>query len=151
MILGRKLKNLIENWKNFLKESSHSAEYDSAHIVLSKNKQILIVRRTSNDRWMPHHYAFPGGKIETGEDVVAGLCRECKEEVNLTVKPENCHFLSDVSKKLGHKFYLATDFDGDVHLNNEHDDFKWINPKDISNFKTVPDLIDVVAAVKESI
>lgn len=145
------MKKIFKNWKNFLKESAESSECDSAHIVLSKNKQILIVRRASNDEWMPHHYAFPGGKIEIGEDVVAGLCRECKEEVNLTVKPENCHFLSDVSKKLGHKFYLATEFDGEVRLNNEHDDFKWINPKELNKFKTVPDIIRVVAAIKESI
>lgn len=142
------MKNLIENWKNFLKQSS---ECDSAHVVLSKDNKILIVRRAHDDEWMPHHYALPGGKIEIGEDIVSALCRECKEEVNLTVKPENCRLLRSVSDKLGHKFYLATDFEGDVRLNSEHDDFKWINPQELNKFKTVPDLVHVVAAVMESL
>lgn len=148
MILGRKLKNFIQNWKKFLSESISA---DSAHAVLIKNGQILIVRRSKTDQWKPHHYAFPGGKIQNNEDVLTGLARECKEETNLTIEPQNFIFLQSVSDKLGHKFYLATQFDGEVRLNNEHDDFRWINPKDLSSFNTVSDVQIVIKAALESI
>lgn len=148
MILGRKLKNFIQNWKKFLAES---AEVDSAHAVLIKNGQILIIRRSKTDQWKPHHYAFPGGKIENSEDVLSGLARECKEEINLTIEPQNFKFLQSISDRLGHKFYLATQFDGEIRLNNEHDDFKWVNPKELSNFNTVPDVQIVIKAALESI
>lgn len=148
MILEKKSNNLIKNWKKFLEES---ISRDSAHAVLIKDGKILILRRASNDPWMPHHYAFPGGNIENGENTINGLCRECAEEIGLSIKSENCHFLSDISYKLNHKFYLVTQFDGSLRLNNEHDDFKWVNPKELSNFKTVPDLIAVVNAALQQI
>lgn len=146
MILEHKLKNYIQNWKKFLAES---ASGDSAHAVLVKDGKILIVRRSTDDAWMPNHYGFPGGKIEAGESIVDALSRECKEETNLIIKPENFKFLAKVSNKLGHKFYLVTQFEGDVSLNDEHDDFKWINPKELSNFITVPDLVTVIEATME--
>lgn len=148
MILGLKLKNFIQNWKNFLAESISE---DSAHAVLVKDGKFLIVRRSASDSWMPNHYAFPGGKIENGEDTIAGLCRECQEELNLTIQPKNCHFLDKISNKIGHKFYLITSFDGDIKLNSEHNDFKWVNPKELSNFKTVPDITTVITAVLQHI
>lgn len=146
--MEQNLNNFIQNWKKYLTES---ISRDSAHAILIKDGKILIVRRSHNDPWMPHHYAFPGGNIENGENTVEGLCRECAEEIGLSIKPENCKFLSDISSKLRHKFYLITQFDGNLRLNNEHDDFKWVNPKELSNFKTVPDLITVVSAVLQQI
>lgn len=140
------MKNFIQNWKKFLAESTAK---DSAHAVLIKDGKILIIRRSAADAWMPQHYAFPGGKIENSENTADGLARECKEELNLVIKPENFKFLQSISDKLGHKFYLTTDFEGDIRLNNEHDDFKWVNPKELSNFKTVPDLIHVIKAALE--
>ena len=98
---------------------------------------------------MPDHYAFPGGKFEKGEDALDAICRECKEETNLDIDKNNIVFLNTISNELGHKFYLAKNFSGDLKLNNEHSDFKWVNPKELSSFKTVPDVIIVAKAALE--
>ena len=139
-------RSFSKKWNYFLKEN---ANLNSAHVVLVKDNQILLLKRASNDAWMPDHYAFPGGKFEKGEDALDAICRECKEETNLDIDKNNIVFLNTISNELGHKFYLAKNFSGDLKLNNEHSDFKWVNPKELSSFKTVPDVIIVAKAALE--
>jgi 8-oxo-dGTP diphosphatase len=51
-------------------------------VITNDAGQILVVRRQDNDRWEP-----PGGVLEPGESVVAGLRREIVEETGLIVEP----------------------------------------------------------------
>lgn len=124
--------------------------FTSAHAVIFKNEKVLIVRRSLTDTWMPGHYGLPGGKLEIGESPTEALSRECKEEVNLDIEPINFIFLSKVSNNKKHAFYCTTKFSGSLKLDFEHDDYQWINPDNLSKYKVVLDLPEIIfAAITE--
>lgn len=124
--------------------------FKSAHVVVFKDGKVLILRRSSTDQWMPNHYGLPGGKIEKEETIYQAACRECKEEINIDVYPEDLIFLSKANNK-EHAFLYTTKFTGDLKLDFEHDDFQWVNPKNLSNYKVVPDLIEIVNTALEGL
>jgi len=125
--------------------------FKSAHVVILKDDKILIVRRSETDQWMPGHYGLPGGKLDPGETPTQALSRECKEEVDLNILPNNFIFLPKVSNNKEHAFFYTTKFSGEPKLDFEHDDFQWVNPKNLSNYKVVPDLPEIVRAVLEDL
>lgn len=53
-----------------------------AAVVVDGQDRALLVRRADNGHWEP-----PGGVLELGEDIVAGLRREVAEETGLLVEP----------------------------------------------------------------
>ena len=135
--------------KILIKLKNMNNTFKSAHVVLIKDGKVLLLRRSATDEWMPNHYGLPGGKIEPGENILDGLCRECKEETTLQVLSRDLIFLPKVSSDKEHAFYYTTKFSGEPKLDFEHDDFQWVNPKDLSKYKVVPDLPTIVAAVLE--
>lgn len=120
--------------------------FTSAHAVIFKDEKILIVRRSHTDTWMPGHYGLPGGKLEVGESPSEALSRECKEEVNLDIEPAHFIFLPKVSNNKKHAFYYTTKFSGFPKLDFEHDDYQWINPSNLSRYKVVSDLPEIISA-----
>lgn len=125
--------------------------FKSAHVVIIKDENILILRRSSTDEWMPGHYGLPGGKLDQNENLLDALTRECKEEVGLEVFPKHLIFLPKISSNKEHAFFYTTKFNGEPKLDFEHDDFQWVNPKNLSNYKIVPDLLDIVKETLESL
>ena len=125
--------------------------FKSAHVVIIDNGKVLILRRSKTDDWMPGHYGLPGGKLDGSERPEDAASRECKEEVQLIVNPQDLIFLPKVSKEKQHAFFYTTKFSGMVKLDFEHDDFKWVNPKDLSNYKIIPDLSSTISAALEDL
>jgi len=125
--------------------------FKSAHVVIINDEKVLILRRSPTDEWMPNHYGLPGGKLNEGETIQEAACRECKEEAGITIEPQNLKLLSKVSNNKNHAFFSTTKFTGIPKLDFEHDDFQWVNPKNLSNYKVVPDLIEIIQAALEGL
>jgi ADP-ribose pyrophosphatase YjhB (NUDIX family) len=53
-----------------------------AAVVVDDAGRALLIRRRDNGHWEP-----PGGVLETGEDITAGLRREVTEETGLGIEP----------------------------------------------------------------
>lgn len=117
-------------------------DQSSSHIIIfNDNGQVLIVRRSNNDEWEPGKWALPGGSREEGESLLQNIQRETFEEVGLTLEPARILFLSNLSKRLNHIFFTTNVFNGDVKLGDgEHSEFGWINPKQLSEDESVPNL-----------
>ena len=56
------------------------------HQKIGNEIKILLTKRALTANFLPGVYEIPGGHIEYGEELVAGLERELQEELNLTVK-----------------------------------------------------------------
>ena len=55
-------------------------------IVIKKGSdEVLLIKRKKTERVHSGIWAFPGGKIEDGEDINQAIMREIKEEVGLDV------------------------------------------------------------------
>lgn len=134
-------------WADLVLENK---KFVSAHVVIFDDDKFLIVKRSKSDPWMAGRYGLPGGKIEKGESVRQALTRECMEEVNLKIYPENCVFLPKISNKNNHAFYFCTKFEGKIKLDTEHDDYKWVKFEDLNNYSTVPDLSNTISSALET-
>ena len=55
-----------------------------ADVIGYKDGKVLLIKRSENDDFEPGTYAFPGGKIEEGEDAETTASRELREETGYT-------------------------------------------------------------------
>ena len=116
---------------------------DSVVIVVTEKHKILLIQRSKTDEWMPLHWSFPGGHIEKGETPYKAAKRVLKQETELDGKVTYAGTRKTKNGKM--YIYLCDDFKGDVKLNYEHSDHKWIE------YRYLDDLDNKTPFVKEII
>lgn len=118
---------------------------DTVIVVVVKGNKFLTVQRSKTDYWMPLHWSMPGGHIGEGESSYKAGKRELLEETGL--KAITLSYLGLKYGKNGNKLYLykCEDFDGDVTLNFEHSDYKWITIDEVVDYNTTPRLKEFAA------
>ena len=73
---------------------SSQTPYIASYIFLKKDGKIAFIKRL-NTSWMDGYYSLPAGKVEQNESYQECALRESKEEVAVTVAPEDMqHVLS---------------------------------------------------------
>lgn len=107
--------------------------------LIWENDRFLACQRPAN-KARGLLWEFVGGKVETGETREEALIRECREELGVTVKPEEVfmevvHEYPDLTVNL--ILYNAVITDGNIHL-FEHNDARWITPDEIPFFTFCP-------------
>lgn len=107
--------------------------------LIWSGERFLICQRPQN-KARALLWEFVGGKVEIGETKEDALVRECKEELEviLSVKDlfmEVTHEYPDVTVHLS--LFNATILEGEPKK-LEHNDIKWITPKEIPNFNFCP-------------
>ena len=123
---------------------------DVVAALIWENDKFLICQR-------PKHKArgllweFVGGKVEENETKEEALIRECKEELDVTVKPldifmEVIHEYPDIKIKL--TLFSAKIEKGEIKL-LEHNDYKWIKSEEIENFDFCPADTEILERIKE--
>lgn len=112
--------------------------------VLNEQKEILILKRAKGEVY-EQNWDVPGGKVEEGDTLLRGLTREIEEECGLELK--RVILLLSSSRFNGNakdspivirNIYLAL-ADGEVEISDEHSEFKWIKPQELSNYNFPPD------------
>lgn len=101
--------------------------------VLIENGEILLVKQRLSEK---RGWSLPGGRLEQGESLASGLCREMQEETGLLVRPVKLLYLCDSARsgfRLVHISFLLERIGGALTLpTNEFDQ----NP--ISDVRFVP-------------
>ncbi|HHZ94235.1 MAG TPA: NUDIX domain-containing protein [Flavobacteriales bacterium] len=105
-------------------------------VILDKDNKVLILRRAPGDYWGGDKWAYPGGKIETGETPEQAAIRETKEETTLTVSN-----LKEIELGLDKPVsaYYTRDYNGNVKIDFEHTDWAWAGMDEIKNYDLAPD------------
>ena len=117
--------------------------------LIWKGEKFMICQR-------PAHKArgllweFVGGKVESGETKEQALIRECKEELDVRLS------VGDVFMGVVHEYPDLT-----VHLTLfnstiaegepqqiEHNDIKWITPREIANYEFCPADEEILKAIQ---
>ncbi len=109
-----------------------------AALIWSGDKFLICKRPLEKARGLM--WEFVGGKVENGESKEAALIRECREELDITVKVNNIfcevfHNYPDIDIHL-------TLFNAEIILGKprllEHTELKWIKKSDIPNYNFCP-------------
>ena len=118
------------------------------HSIIEKDGKILVLKRYSKDPFSADCWDLPGGVMNFGEEVVAALKREVKEECGLEIETLSP---MDVSTRIDNEEqYVAVTFiceykSGTVKLSKDHSEFKWVDAK------KVPDLEDLNWVLEKAI
>ena len=85
-------------------------------------------------------WEFVGGKVETGETKAQALIRECREELAITVCPQEVYFqvTHEYPDVIVHLTLFHAHIEEGVPQLLEHQDLCWITPWEISRFDFCP-------------
>ncbi len=111
--------------------------YIASFLILTKDKKILLQRRT-NTGYEDGNYSLVSGHMEGGETAVQSIIREAKEEIGITLKPNDLqvvHVLHRLSSDREYiNVFLKTDrWEGEI-INAEPekcDDLRWFLPDEL--------------------
>lgn len=102
-------------------------------VVLNDDGQVLLLRRSATDTRRPGTWDFPGGGIEPGEELIAGVARELREEAALSIPQADLMLVYAATESWQPtdesitRLLFVTHLHGSaiIKLSFEHDDFKW--------------------------
>jgi len=119
------------------------------HTLITNDKgEILILQRSKTDDVLPEYWDIPGGTLEDGEDPAIGAIRETKEEAGIDINNPRLFFHTsnvdtDKNKQFVVLFFWVKVINPQVVLNTEdHQNYAWIRPSEIGQYKTVEYLGD---------
>ena len=111
---------------------------------MDRSGRVLLTKRSRSVR-EPGKWCLPGGHLDGGEDWSMAVCREVREEVGLWLSgAELVGIYSDpaltvTAEPLADGSYgqyvvasfLAREFEGEVHPNQEVEEWGWFVPEDL--------------------
>ncbi len=126
--------------------------------AIFRDDRVLIVRRARP----PAHglYTLPGGGVELGETLDDAVIREVREETALDVEPVALAgyrqaIVRDGDGRVERHFvilpFAARWLGGEVSLNEELAEWRWLKPTEVNGLKTTDGLAQVIATAAERI
>lgn len=110
--------------------------------LVFKQDKILVLKRSKGSSFAEGLWDIPGGKVVLGESLEESLLREIYEETKINIRIEK--IISASSSHIVHNnkqyitiVYLCEYLNGDVKLNNEHNEYKWIRLDEIDENNTL--------------
>ena len=117
--------------------------------IVNSGKVLIIKEAEYDDGQNEDKWSLVGGRVDPGEEHLESLRREIREEVGLEVDIGSPVTTGEWRHKVRGKRWqiIATFFEceaknTDVHLGEEHSDYRWIEPKDHKNFNLIGNLFD---------
>jgi 8-oxo-dGTP pyrophosphatase MutT (NUDIX family) len=121
-------------------------------VFLEHDKKILILKRSQKVKTMKTKWGGISGYIEQEEPVKRAL-KEIAEETGLKNKNVTLLRIGEPLEAVEsgrpeitwivHPFLFSSSTD-QIRIDWEHDEYRWINPKEIENYETVPRLEDAL-------
>ena len=123
--------------------------------AIFRDGKVLLVRRSRSPG--KGFYSFPGGRVEFGESLHTALHREVDEETGLRIEILDLAGWREVLPAAGSGgHYLIMSFAArwtarEPVLNDEHDDFKWLDPDALGDLRVTGGLKEVVEAARKQV
>ena len=131
---------------------NHQIKQIAAGIICCKGKVLIAQRRRGKD--LEFFWELPGGKLEAGETLEQCLARELIEEMDLKIKVGKLFVSSVYDYEFGAfkvNAFLAECESPEIPKLCEHEQYKWVSPTEILNYKISPADVPIVKAYIASI
>lgn len=132
---------------------SHSGPQLAVSAGIFRDGKILLVRRAREPA--KGVYTFPGGRVEFGESLVEALAREIREETGLVIDIVGLAGWREAlpARTGGHGHFVILPFAarwvaGEVALNDELDDARWLTPGALGGLPITQGLEDTIRLVR---
>ena len=145
-----------ENYFKFMK--TRNKAIPAAYLFLEKGGKFLVARRC-NTGYQDGSYQVPAGHIEAGELPSEAMIREAKEEIGITISPNELE-LVHISYRPKHDdtdnrvdfFFRARKWEGEVTNMepNKCDDMKWVSLEELPENMTAH-IRDAFISMKDGI
>jgi 8-oxo-dGTP diphosphatase len=111
----------------------------AAVLVNNTDGDVLLLKRSPESRFAPDKWGYPGGKIEKGETPEEAAIRETQEETQLQL--QSITPLGVVNGVV--EAFYSNDFAGNVEIDFEHTDWKWVPPSELGTYDLAPSALDI--------
>jgi 8-oxo-dGTP diphosphatase len=151
--MGRPLTNASADSRSY-----PTRPYLAVSAAIFRAERVLIVRRGKPP--MQGIYTLPGGGVELGETLEQAVIREVREETGLAIEPiwlagYREVIAHDPDGKIERHFvilpFAARYLAGEISLNAELAEAKWLLPTELSGLRTTEGLAEIVTAAGERI
>jgi 8-oxo-dGTP diphosphatase len=132
--------------------------YLAVSAAIFRAGRVLIVRRGTPP--LQGIYTLPGGGVELGETLEEAVVREVREETGLAIEPLALAgyrevIVRDAAGKIERHFvilpFAARYLAGEIALNAELAEAKWLLPEELSGLKTTEGLAEIIVAAGKQI
>lgn len=114
------------------------------HRKIDGVEKVFLPRRAATKKFLPNVFELPGGHIDYGEDIVAGLKREITEEFGMTVEVGDPFFAFTYINEVkgSHSIevdYFATFVEDPKHIKldpEDHSEYGWFAEEELINAAT---------------
>lgn len=116
---------------------------------MDEHKRVLISQRPAG-KFMAGYWEFPGGKLDAGESSLAGLKRELREELGITVRharPLIRYTHAYPALRVALDVWRVTRYSGELHA-AEGQALAWAKPRDLSSWELLPADAPIVMAIR---
>lgn len=133
-------------------------QYCQKIVVFSKDEQSILLCKRKGENDYDGIFSFIGGKMEnTDPSFLLGLQREKNEEVGIDFKIEisteyttQLLFKKSSGDYMVLPHYFARHKEGDITLNEEYSEYRWVPIKDLQLFEPkVPNIPETVAKLQK--
>jgi 8-oxo-dGTP diphosphatase len=124
--------------------------------AIFRDGKVLVVRRARKPALSL--YTLPGGAVEIGETLSEAATREVREETALDIEPvglagQRDVIVRDAQNRVERHFvilcFAARWRAGELVLNEELDDARWLEPAELATLHTTDGLAEIIAAAAE--
>ena len=121
--------------------------------AIFRDGKVLVVRRARKPALSL--YTLPGGAVEIGETLSEAATREVREETALDIEPvglagQRDVIVRDAQNRVERHFvilcFAARWRAGELVLNEELDDARWLEPAELATLHTTDGLAEIIAA-----
>jgi ADP-ribose pyrophosphatase YjhB (NUDIX family)/ketosteroid isomerase-like protein len=119
--------------------------------VIAHDDRVVLIKRKFEP--LAGQWSLPGGTLELGESLEAGVAREIREETGLDVEVGPVvevfdRILLDTEGRVQYHFvlvdYLCRPIGGQLQAGSDVDDAVWVAPSDVSSYHITPKATAVV-------
>ncbi len=130
------------------KINSQSVRDVAAGLIMCDGK--ILIGQRKHGKSLEYKWEFPGGKLEKGETLPECLVRELMEEMQLEINVGE-HFIDsqyeyDFGTIILHAFW-ATCQSKDVPAVLEHEQYKWVELRELNQYDFAPADKPIIAAI----